>query len=320
MWSALRCRNSGEVLLSARPGYEFIDWGGDHHVGGGSHGSLHANDSLGALLWCGTGPDSADARTSGRCATSCRWCASTSASPDRSRSAALLRARRRAGLGPDALLARRLRARRRRAGGWRRPTCCARSPRGPRCGGARAKHELTYGRVYYKSRAKHRWQVSFFAPPKGHGREQGDRAGRRRRPQRPGARELDGLQGRVDDGARLRRRVRADRQRAVDLAPAVPAVPAAVRAPAVAAAAPRPAGAARVLGLATRSSRRRGSTSASRSSIRCWSTCSCACCCSRAAREPTARAARRCRSTRSGIVGGVPARLPLRAATSSART
>jgi hypothetical protein len=31
-------------------------------VGGGSHGSLHANDSLGSLLWCGTGPESADAR------------------------------------------------------------------------------------------------------------------------------------------------------------------------------------------------------------------------------------------------------------------
>jgi len=61
-WSALRCRNSAEVLLSAKPGYEFIDWGGDHHVGGGSHGSLHANDSLGTLLWCGTGPDSADAK------------------------------------------------------------------------------------------------------------------------------------------------------------------------------------------------------------------------------------------------------------------
>ncbi len=57
VWSALRCRNSAEVLLSARPGYEFIDWGGDHHVGGGSHGSLHANDSLGTLLWCGTGPE-----------------------------------------------------------------------------------------------------------------------------------------------------------------------------------------------------------------------------------------------------------------------
>ena len=31
-------------------------------MGGGSHGSLHANDSLGSLIWCGTGPDSADAR------------------------------------------------------------------------------------------------------------------------------------------------------------------------------------------------------------------------------------------------------------------
>jgi hypothetical protein len=56
VWSALRCASSGEVLASARPGYEFLDWGGAHHVGGGSHGSLHANDSLGTLLWCGTGP------------------------------------------------------------------------------------------------------------------------------------------------------------------------------------------------------------------------------------------------------------------------
>jgi len=61
-WSALRCRAGGEVLLSATPGYEFLDWGRAHHVGGGSHGSLHANDSLGTLLWCGTGPDSAAAR------------------------------------------------------------------------------------------------------------------------------------------------------------------------------------------------------------------------------------------------------------------
>ena len=61
-WSALRARTTGEVLASARPGYEFLDWGGAHHVGGGSHGSLHANDSLGSLLWCGTGPDSADER------------------------------------------------------------------------------------------------------------------------------------------------------------------------------------------------------------------------------------------------------------------
>ena len=65
VWSALRCRTAAEVLLSAKPGYEFVDWGCDHHVGGGSHGSLHANDSLGTLRWCGPGPDSADAKPQG---------------------------------------------------------------------------------------------------------------------------------------------------------------------------------------------------------------------------------------------------------------
>jgi Type I phosphodiesterase / nucleotide pyrophosphatase len=50
VWAALVCPNSGEVLLSAAPGYEFLDWGGQAHVGGGSHGSLHASDSLGALI------------------------------------------------------------------------------------------------------------------------------------------------------------------------------------------------------------------------------------------------------------------------------
>jgi hypothetical protein len=58
IWSALECPTAGDVLLSAAPGYEFVDWGGADHVGGGSHGSLHATDSLGALLWCGTGPPS----------------------------------------------------------------------------------------------------------------------------------------------------------------------------------------------------------------------------------------------------------------------
>jgi hypothetical protein len=52
-WAALTCPSSGEVLLSAAPGYEFLDWGRQAHVGGGSHGSLHASDSLGALLACG---------------------------------------------------------------------------------------------------------------------------------------------------------------------------------------------------------------------------------------------------------------------------
>ena len=56
--SALACPNAGDVLLSAAPGAEFIDWGGAAHIGGGSHGSLHRSDSHGALLWCGTGPDS----------------------------------------------------------------------------------------------------------------------------------------------------------------------------------------------------------------------------------------------------------------------
>jgi len=53
VWSALMCPTSGEVLLSAAPGWEFLDWGRQAHVGGGSHGSLHASDSLGALVMCG---------------------------------------------------------------------------------------------------------------------------------------------------------------------------------------------------------------------------------------------------------------------------
>jgi Type I phosphodiesterase / nucleotide pyrophosphatase len=53
VWAAVTCPTSGDVLLSAAPGWEFPDWGGVHHVGGGSHGSLHAADSLGALVFCG---------------------------------------------------------------------------------------------------------------------------------------------------------------------------------------------------------------------------------------------------------------------------
>jgi hypothetical protein len=53
VWSALTCATSGEVLLSAAPGREFADLGGQVHVGGGSHGSLRAEDSLGALILCG---------------------------------------------------------------------------------------------------------------------------------------------------------------------------------------------------------------------------------------------------------------------------
>jgi Type I phosphodiesterase / nucleotide pyrophosphatase len=50
LWSALVCPHAGDVLLSAAPGFEFVDWGGADHVGGGSHGSLHRDDSEGVLL------------------------------------------------------------------------------------------------------------------------------------------------------------------------------------------------------------------------------------------------------------------------------
>jgi len=50
LWSALECPHSGDVLVSAEPGFEFVDWGGADHVGGGSHGSLHRDDSEGVLL------------------------------------------------------------------------------------------------------------------------------------------------------------------------------------------------------------------------------------------------------------------------------
>ena len=55
LWSALACPRAGEVIISAQPGFEFTDWGGSDHVGGGSHGSLHKCDSLGVLLMHGLG-------------------------------------------------------------------------------------------------------------------------------------------------------------------------------------------------------------------------------------------------------------------------
>ena len=53
LWSALRCPHGGDVLVSAGGSYEFVDWGGVAHIGGGSHGSLHRGDSHAALLMCG---------------------------------------------------------------------------------------------------------------------------------------------------------------------------------------------------------------------------------------------------------------------------
>jgi hypothetical protein len=56
VFSALNGPHAGDFVLSLAPGYEAVDWGGVSHAGGGSHGSLHAGDSLGPLLLVGCGP------------------------------------------------------------------------------------------------------------------------------------------------------------------------------------------------------------------------------------------------------------------------
>jgi Type I phosphodiesterase / nucleotide pyrophosphatase len=53
---ALRNPNAGEVIVSATPGWEFVDLAGRHHAGGGSHGSLAARDSEVPMLTVGIGP------------------------------------------------------------------------------------------------------------------------------------------------------------------------------------------------------------------------------------------------------------------------
>jgi hypothetical protein len=62
LWSALRAPRAGDLLISAAPGYEVVDWGGVTHCPGGSHGALRAGDSLGPLLLCGFEPGTADRR------------------------------------------------------------------------------------------------------------------------------------------------------------------------------------------------------------------------------------------------------------------
>jgi hypothetical protein len=52
-WAALQNPNAGEVIVSAKPGYEFADLAGRHHVGGGSHGSLERGDSEIPMLTVG---------------------------------------------------------------------------------------------------------------------------------------------------------------------------------------------------------------------------------------------------------------------------
>ena len=79
VWSALSAPHAGDFVVSLAPGFEAVDWGGVTHAGGGSHGSLHAGDSLGPLLFVGCGPGvGRTSGSSGRCATWRRSCSSTS--------------------------------------------------------------------------------------------------------------------------------------------------------------------------------------------------------------------------------------------------
>lgn len=52
-WAAVRCPNAGEVVVSATEGWEFADLGRRHHLGGGSHGSLLAGDSIVPVIGVG---------------------------------------------------------------------------------------------------------------------------------------------------------------------------------------------------------------------------------------------------------------------------
>jgi hypothetical protein len=54
-YAALANPNAGDVLVSAAPGWEFLDLAGRHHLGGGSHGSLETADSEVPMLSVGLG-------------------------------------------------------------------------------------------------------------------------------------------------------------------------------------------------------------------------------------------------------------------------
>ncbi len=62
VWSALACKESGDLIVTPELGYEFLDWGGTAHIGGGTHGSLHKADSNAQLIVTGTGESRRDQR------------------------------------------------------------------------------------------------------------------------------------------------------------------------------------------------------------------------------------------------------------------
>ena len=54
-WCALANPNAGELIVSPPPGVELVDLAGRSHLGGGSHGSLEAGDSMVPVLTVGLG-------------------------------------------------------------------------------------------------------------------------------------------------------------------------------------------------------------------------------------------------------------------------
>ena len=84
--AALRNPNAGEVLVSAAPGWEFVDLAGRDHLGGGSHGSLERADSEVPMLVVGL--DAPPASITGIKETVC----ATSAVPPRRSEGRLMRA------------------------------------------------------------------------------------------------------------------------------------------------------------------------------------------------------------------------------------
>ncbi|USK87363.1 alkaline phosphatase family protein [Peribacillus asahii] len=54
LYSSLNSHEGNFIIVSAKPGYEFIGEGSPTHVGGASHGGLHQQDSLVPLIVTGT--------------------------------------------------------------------------------------------------------------------------------------------------------------------------------------------------------------------------------------------------------------------------
>ena len=247
-WSGLTCRTSGEVMLSAAPGWEFLDWGRQAHLGGASHGSLRAEDSLGALLIHGVQGDWAPPQAGQRprpvgdprCAA-CHRCAfrALRAAPGQLRghlpagaSRPVFSALCGCSWRPLVATLRGVLLHRRDHVGSPMPAGRVRVPLPVSVGAQALRQPGARNRQPPAEDARRARQVSGLlwgrlpeGPPPLAGQlllqaGQGDRPGHRRRPHGQGARTVDGLSDRLVDGPRLPRLLRSPRERAVHLDPA----------------------------------------------------------------------------------------------------